>query len=63
MTVHAQLLEVLADGEWHSEADLLSITRFPREWMVELRHDGGEVAEDQAGMHLVRLRQDPALPA
>ena len=62
MSVHAQLLEALADGEWHSEADLLPITPFPREWMTELRHDGHEVTEDQSGMNLVRLRQDTALP-
>lgn len=63
MTVHAQLLEALADGEWHSEADLLSITPFPREWIVELRHDGHEVVEDPSGMRVVRLKQDPPTPS
>jgi hypothetical protein len=62
MSVHAQLLEVLADGEWHSEADLLPITPFPCEWMTELRHDGHEVVEGPSGMQVVRLKQEPAIP-
>jgi hypothetical protein len=62
MSVHAQLLEALADGEWHSEADLLPITPFPREWMTELCHDGHEVVEGPSGMQVVRLKQEPAIP-
>ena len=61
MSVYAQLLEVLSDGNWHSEDDLRPITPFPREWIDELRHDGHEVAEDATGTPHVRLRQDPAL--
>ena len=61
MSVYAQLLEVLADGDWHDEDDLRPITPFPREWMAELRHDGHEVGEGPTGAPLVRLRQDPAL--
>jgi hypothetical protein len=60
MSVHAQLLEVLADGEWHGEDDLRAITPFPREWMTELRHDGHEVGESPAGEQVVRLRPAPA---
>jgi hypothetical protein len=60
MSVHAQLLELLADGEWHSEADLMPITPYPREWMTELRHDGHEVVEDPAGMQAIRIREGSA---
>jgi hypothetical protein len=58
MSVYAQLLEVLSDGDWHDENDLRPITPFTREWISELRHDGAEVAEDSTGAPLVRLRQD-----
>jgi hypothetical protein len=60
MSVYERLLEVLSDGEWHSEDELRPITPFPREWIAELRHDGHEVAEDPFGGPLVRLRQDAA---
>jgi len=62
MSVYAQLLEVLSDGDWHGENDLRPITPFTREWIAELRHDGHEVAEDPTGAPLVRLRQD-SVPA
>jgi hypothetical protein len=39
MSTYDQLLEVLADGEWHSEDDLRSITAFPGEWMKELGYE------------------------
>jgi hypothetical protein len=60
MSVHAQLLQLLADGEWHSEADLLPITPYPLEWMTELRHDGYEVVEDPAGLRVIRIREGSA---
>jgi hypothetical protein len=60
MSVYAQLLELLSDGDWHSENDLRPITPFPREWIAELRHTGAEVVDDPTGAPLVRLRQEPA---
>jgi hypothetical protein len=61
LPVYERLLEVLSDGEWHSEDELRPITPFPREWIVELRHEGHEVVEDPFGGPLVRLRQGAAL--
>ena len=61
MSVYARLLEVLSDGDWHSEDDLRAVTAFPSEWITELRHEGHEVVEDPPGAPRVRLRADPAL--
>jgi hypothetical protein len=61
VSVYERLLEVLSDGEWHSEDELRPVTPFTRDWIAELRHDGHEVTEDPFGGPLVRLRQDAAL--
>jgi hypothetical protein len=58
---YSRLLELLSDGDWHGEDDLRMITSFPGEWLKELRYEGHEVAVDDGGAPLVRLRI-PDLP-
>jgi hypothetical protein len=57
MSTYAQLLELLSDRAWHCEDELRSITPFPREWMKELSYDGHEVAADESGTPVVRLKE------
>jgi len=53
-TTYWQLVELLADGEWHTDDELLAVTAYRAEWLKELRYDGFVLAErPEAG--LVRL--------
>jgi hypothetical protein len=56
VSTYPRLLGLLADGEWHGEDDLRKITPYPDEWVKELRYDGHEVAVNERGDSLVRLK-------
>jgi hypothetical protein len=55
-STYSRLLKLLSDGQWHDEDDLRKITSFPGEWLKELRYDGHEVAVDERGAPIVRLK-------
>ena len=48
-TTFDRVLDVLSDGEWHSEEELEEISYFPREWIRELRTSGYPL--DETGDH------------
>ena len=56
-TTYAQLMKILGDGDWHSADELTAVTQFPQEWVDELRHEGHQIATDEIGSPLVRLRE------
>jgi hypothetical protein len=48
-----RVLQVLADGEWHTEAELEEVSYFPREWVKELDASGYPVTTvDDGGLKL-----------
>jgi hypothetical protein len=51
-----QRLDLQSAGQWHDEDDLRKVTSFPREWLKELRYEGHEVAADERGVPIVRLK-------
>jgi hypothetical protein len=51
------IVDALRDGAWHEVADIEAATRYPGEWVDELRAEG--VVEVREGIvTLVRLRPD-----
>jgi hypothetical protein len=51
------IVEALRDGAWHEVDDIEAATRYPTEWVDELRAEG--VLEVREGIvTLVRLRPD-----
>ena len=44
-TTFERVLDVLSDGDWHSEDELGEVSYFPREWIRELEASGYPVAE------------------
>jgi hypothetical protein len=55
------ILDVLGDGAWHEVEDIGAATRYPGEWVEELRAEG--VLEVREGVvTMVRLRADAAEP-
>ena len=54
MSTYARVLEVLADGEWHTEDELGQVAYFPRKWIKELEASGEPVTTAESGG--VRLR-------
>ena len=61
MTTYARMLELLADGEWHTDEELRAVTEYPDEWLKELRY-AGFVVDERRDTGLVRLagRRRPA---
>lgn len=57
---YAQVIRVLADGDWHLADELEAVTRFPEHWVRELRHDGHQVVTDEVGRPLIRLQESNA---
>jgi hypothetical protein len=55
-STYSRLLMLLSDGQWHDEDDLRTVTSFPGEWLKELRYEGHEVAADERGVPIVRLK-------
>jgi hypothetical protein len=55
---YAQVIRILADGDWHAADELESVTCFPEHWVRELRHDGHDVTTDAVGRPLVRLQTE-----
>ena len=60
MTAYERVLRVLDDGAWHRAEELRLVTRYPEEWIKELRHEGHEVRERKGGGTAVRLRRQAA---
>jgi hypothetical protein len=53
MCTYERILELLDDGEWHSEEELEEVAYFPREWVRELELSGQPVrTADNGGLHL-----------
>jgi len=50
------ILEVLRDGAWHSLEDVSAATRYPGDWVTELRAEG--VVEVEEGL-VTLVRLDP----
>ena len=48
MTMYERIMDVLADGKWHSIEELQEISAYPDRWLEELRRDGLWVMEDHA---------------
>jgi hypothetical protein len=46
MSTYQRVVDVLADGEWHSMEELKEVCLFPERWVEELRKDGLDVRED-----------------
>jgi hypothetical protein len=57
---YAQVIRVLADGDWHAADELEAVARFPEHWLRELRHDGHQVVTDAGGRPLIRLQESNA---
>ncbi len=56
MTTYERIIELLGDGEWHPVDDLRLVTRYPDEWVRELRHEGHAVVGRSGDAAVVRLR-------
>lgn len=53
-STYGRLVDLLADGEWHTDDELLALTAYPDEWLKELRYEGFLLSErPEAG--LVRM--------
>ncbi len=50
-TTFERVIDVLSDGEWHSEEELEEVSYFPREWIRELEMSGYPVAENADHCH------------
>ena len=48
MTTYERIMDVLADGKWHSIEELQKVSAYPYRWLEELRRDGLWVIEDEA---------------
>lgn len=59
MTTFDRVVGVLSDGDWHTDAELHTVTRVPAIWMKELVLSGYSVEErGQGERHRYRLRLD-----
>jgi hypothetical protein len=56
---YQRILELLADGEWHTEEELEELAYFPREWIKELEISGEPVTTVHNGVVRVRLEPNP----
>jgi hypothetical protein len=56
MSIYARILDLLADGEWHTEDELGEVAYFPRKWIEELEASGERVMTAESGL---RLRLEP----
>jgi hypothetical protein len=54
-STYARIVELLSDGEWHYEPELLRVSTFPEHWVTELAREGHEVKKTEQGSRLVRL--------
>jgi hypothetical protein len=54
-TTYQRILQLLADGEWHTEDELVELSYFPREWIKELKASGRRVATSDNGCLRVRI--------
>jgi hypothetical protein len=54
-TTFERVLQVLADGEWHTEGELAEVSYFPREWINELKVSGYPLATAENGCLRTRL--------
>lgn len=52
---YTRVLELLADGEWHTEDELGEVAYFPREWIHELQVSGEHVTTVENGSLCLRL--------
>jgi len=57
MSTYARVLDLLADGEWHTEDELGEVAYFPRKWVEELQASGERLTTAENGG--VRLRLEP----
>jgi hypothetical protein len=58
MTTYDRVLQLLADGEWHTEDELGEVAYFPREWIRELEASGKHVTTVENGGLRLRLDLD-----
>jgi len=54
-TTYERILQLLADGDWHTEDELEELAYFPREWIKELEASGRRVATSENGRLRVRI--------
>jgi hypothetical protein len=54
-TTYQRILQLLADGEWHTEDELEELSYFPREWIKELKASGRRVFTSDNGCLRVRI--------
>jgi hypothetical protein len=49
------IVALLGDGEWHTPQELATTTRYPDQWIDELRRESLVEVEEQHGQTRVRL--------
>jgi hypothetical protein len=54
-TTWERVLDLLSDGDWHTEDELEEIAYFPNYWIRELEESGYSVERSSAGHPRVRL--------
>jgi hypothetical protein len=55
-----RVLDLLLDGDWHTEQELAEITRYPQYWIRELG-ESGYMVERSADGHLRLLTAVPVV--
>jgi hypothetical protein len=61
MSTYERVKNVLADGNWHTVDELKEVSYFPERWIEELRRDGLEVIEDEAGGKVALVGADASV--
>ena len=54
---YERILQLLADGDWHTEDELEELAYFPREWIKELEASGRRVTTSENGRLRVRIER------
>jgi hypothetical protein len=52
------IVELLRDRQWHTSDELGTKTRYPQQWIDQLRRESLLEIDDRQGQVLVRLRPD-----
>jgi hypothetical protein len=53
-TTFDRVLDVMSDGNWHTEQELGEVSYFPREWVRELELSGLSVDQEREGRFRLR---------
>lgn len=50
-----RLVEILNDGQWHSDEELAVVATFPEAWLDEVEREGGTIVRRPDDARYVRL--------